>query len=208
MASLTVQSLQQRISQMQPARMPERSLPTHPGLRPLLPGGAIKAGAAYTVHGSWQLALAFLTEASASGAWCGVIGCPSFGAESAAALGVALDRCILIPQPGPDAHALAGALSEVLTITLLHTATPTTTGSVERIAARLREHGSALIVTGAWPGAAATLDVTGSRWEGIERGFGRLHTRALTVTASSNRGPSKRHTLRFTAGALSPSEPT
>lgn len=205
MASLTVQSLQQRISQMQPARMPERRLPTHSGLKPLLPGGAIQAGAVYAVHGSWQLALSFLTEASASGAWCGVIGCPSFGAESAAALGVALDRCVLIPHPGTDALALAGSLSEVLTITLLHTPVPAKTGSAERIAARLREHGSALIVTGAWPGTAATFDVTGSHWEGLERGFGRLRTRSLTVTASSSRGPARQHTLRFTDGALAPS---
>lgn len=203
MVSPTVHSLQQRISQMQPVRLPERKLPTHPELRPLLPGAAIHAGMAYSVRGSWQLALAFLAEASSAGEWCGIIGCPAFGAESAAALGIALDRCVLIPDPGADAAALAGTLSEVLTITLLRTSAQAPAGVVERIAARLREHGSALVVTSSWPGATASLDVTASRWEGLERGFGSLEARELTVTTRSSRGTA-RHALRFSGGALTP----
>lgn len=205
MVSPTVHSLQQRISSMQPTRLPERKLPTHPGLRPLLPGAAIHAGSAYAVHGSWRLALAFLAEASSSGAWCGVIGCPSFGAEAAATLGVALDRCILVPHPGPDGAALAGALSEVLTITLLHAPGHPPAGSAERIAARLREHGSALIVTGTWPGTAASFNVTDSRWEGLSRGFGSLGVHELSVSARSSLGVS-RHTVRFSDGILAPTE--
>ncbi|WP_017794412.1 hypothetical protein [Leucobacter salsicius] len=201
MVSPTVHSLQQRISQMQPMRLPERKLPTHPELRRLLPGAAIHAGTAYSVHGSWQLALAFLAEASSAGEWCGVIGCPAFGAESAAALGIALDRCVLIPNPGADAAALAGTLSEALTVTLLHTPAQTPAGVAERIAARLREHGSALVVTSAWPGTAASLSVTESRWEGLERGFGSLEARELTVATRSSRGTT-RHALRFSGGTL------
>src|SRR5690606_18161459 len=99
--------LQQRIDEMQPLRLDERTLPTARGLAPLLPGGALKAGATYAVRGSWQLALAFLAEASQGGAWCGVLGCPAFGAEAAASLGIALDRCVLIPDPGAHALSLA-----------------------------------------------------------------------------------------------------
>lgn len=201
MVTATVHSLQQRISQMQPTRMPERKIPTHPGLKPLLPGASLHAGSSYSVNGSWQLALSFLAEPSSAGAWCGIIGCPAFGAEAAAALGIALDRCVLIPAPGPDGIALAGALSEALTVTLLHTPVRAPSGMAERIAARLREHGSALVVAGAWPGVTASLSVTGSRWEGLERGFGSLHTRRLTVASRSTRG-TKQHTLRFTDGAL------
>lgn len=201
MVSLTVHALQQRITGMQPARLGNRSIPTHPGLRPLLPGAALHAGSTYAVQGSWQLALSFLAEASTSGAWCGVIGCPAFGAEAAAALGLALDRCILIPYPGSDAAALAGSLSEVLTVTLLHAPDNFTASTRERIAARLREHGSVLVVTGAWPGAATSLNVTASRWKGLEHGFGAIASRELTVSARSNRGASH-HTLRFDHGAL------
>ncbi|MBP1325494.1 hypothetical protein JOF28_000726 [Leucobacter exalbidus] len=207
MVSTTVQSLQQRITQMQPTRLPERNLPTHPGLGPVLPGGAIHAGSSYSVRGSWQLALAFLTEASSAGAWCGVIGCPSFGAEAAAAMGVALDRCILIPSPGAHGFALAGALSEILTVTLLHAPAQVPAGVAERIAARLREHQSALVVTGDWPNTAATLEVTASRWEGLEHGFGRLRARTLGVATRSTRGTAH-HTLRFADGALATAPPT
>lgn len=202
MNSPTVHTLKQRISQMQPVKLPERSLPTHPALRPLLPGASIRAGASYAVHGSWQLALAFLTEASQAGSWCSIIGCPAFGAEAAARLGIALDRCVLLPHPGDDAFALAGALSEVTQVTLLAVPDRAPAGAAERLSARLREHGSALVVSNSeWPRPAASLSVTGSHWEGLDAGFGALRTHTIDITARSNQGLAN-HTLRFQDGTL------
>ena len=197
----TVRSLQQRISEMQPVRLDARVLPTPEGLRPLLPGGALRMGASYVVHGSRQLALAMLAEASASGAWCGVIGDPSFGGEAAAALGIALDRCVVIPRPGADALGLAGALAEVLTVVLLAPGSHPTPGEAERISARLREHDAALVVVGDWPRPESTLRVTASRWEGLGRGHGALENRELTVHAQDRLG-ARRHTVRFERGSL------
>ena len=197
----TVRTLQQRITEMQPLRLDDRALPTAEALRPLLPGGALRAGSSYAVQGSRQLALALLSAASASGAWCGVIGCPVFGAEAAAALGVALDRCVLIPAPGRHVLGITGALSEILTLVLLDSPGGVRPGDVERISARLREHGSALIVLGDWPRAEATLRVTGSRWSGLGSGYGALAGRELTVQSHDRRG-TRRHTVRFEDGAV------
>ncbi|MFV0435629.1 MAG: hypothetical protein ACK5LO_16850 [Leucobacter sp.] len=198
----TVRSLQQRITEMQPLRLDDRGLPTSEGLRPLLPGGALRRGASYAVHGSQQLALALLAAPSAAGSWCGVIGCPSFGAEAAAALGLALDRCVLIPRPGTDATGIASALSEVLSVVLLHRPPGSVSpGSIERLSARLREHGSALVVIGDWPRCESTLSVTASRWHGLGRGHGMLEDRELAVQSRDRRGV-RRHTVRFSAGAV------
>ncbi|MBL3686738.1 hypothetical protein D3248_07205 [Leucobacter zeae] len=197
----TVRSLQQRITEMQPLRLDDRALPTAPGLRSLLPGGALRKGSSYVVRGSRLLALALLSEASISGAWCGVIGFPAFGAEAAAALGIALDRCVLIPDPASDGLGLVGALSEILTVTLLCRPAAATSGDVERIAARLREHGSALVVAGDWPRPESTLRVTGSRWHGLGAGSGMLEDRELTVQSLDKRG-SQQHTVRFSNGAV------
>jgi hypothetical protein len=201
----TVRSLQQRITEMQPLRLDDRALPTAPGLRPLLPGGALRRGASYAVLGSQQLALSLLAEASSAGSWCGVIGCPAFGAEAAAALGVALDRCVLVPHPGPEALGLAGALSEVLTVVLLHPPAPPRPGDAERISARLREHGSALVAVGDWPRAECTLRVSASRWRGLGHGHGLLEERELAVQTMDRRG-AKRHIVRFTGGAIADPE--
>ncbi|GAA1604512.1 hypothetical protein [Leucobacter chromiireducens] len=200
-STATVHSLQQRISEMQPLRLDERALPTSAGLRSLLPGGALRAGASYTVRGSQQLALAFLAAASAAGAWCGVIGLPAFGAEAAAALGIALDRCIVIPEPGAEAIGLAGALSEALTVVLVHTPARPRAGDAERIAARMREHGSALVVSGDWPNPESALSVTASRWSGLGHGAGILATRELAVQSQDRRGI-RQHRVRFADGAV------
>ena len=197
----TVRSLQQRITEMQPLRLDDRAIPTAAGLRRLFPGGALRKGASYAVHGSFQLALAMLAEASSTGAWCGVIGCPAFGAEAAAALGVALDRCVLIPDPGADAVGLAGALSEILTLVVVCGVQHPRPTAVERVSARLREHGSALVAVGDWPRPESTLRVTASHWRGLGQGHGLLEDRELIVQTQDRRGVG-RHAVRFTGGAI------
>ncbi|QIK62240.1 hypothetical protein G7068_02755 [Leucobacter viscericola] len=200
-SSSTVRTLQQRITQMQPLRLDDSTLPTAPGLRSLFPGGALRKGASYSVQGSAQLALSMLAASSASGAWCGIIGYPTLGAETAAALGIALERCILIPEPGADAFGLCGALSEILTVLLLAPTNSPRHGDVARIAARLREHGAALVVTHEWPNSESTFRVTASRWSGLGDGFGALEDREITVQAQDRRGLTS-HTVRFAHGSL------
>lgn len=194
-------SLQQRIEEMQPLRLDERALPTAAQLKPLLPGGALRAGSAYSVRGSWQLALAFLAEASQGGAWCGVLGCPSFGAEAAASLGVALDRCALIPSPGKHALSLAGTLSESLTVIVARFEHRVSPGDIERLSARLREHGSALIVVGDWARSESRLTVSASRWSGLGKGYGALHSRTISVRSVDRRG-TRQHTVCLDRGEL------
>ncbi len=200
-SAASLPELQQRISEMQPLRIDERALPTSAGLGALLPGGALRAGAAYSVQGSWQLALAFLAEASQGGAWCGVLGCPAFGAEAAVSLGIALDRCVLIPEPGRHALTLAGTLSETLSVVVARFDTRVSPADIERLAARLREHGSALVVVGEWAKSESRLTVVSSRWAGLGAGHGALAARELTVQSEDRRG-TKRHSVRFERGRL------
>lgn len=196
----TVRSLQQRISSMQPARL-DQGLPTPPALRPLLPNGALRKGAPTAVQGSLQLALSLLSGVSASGAWCGVIGVPSLGFEAAAQVGLGLDRLVLIPDPGRHALSIAGMLSEVLTALILCPRTQPSPGEVERLHARLRDHGTALVVTNAWPRSDTALRVTNSRWSGLGTGHGLLDTHELSVQSVDRRGQ-RTHTVRFANGQL------
>lgn len=199
--AVSLPDLRQRITEMQPLRIDERALPTPPALRPLLPGGSLRAGSAYSVRGSWQLALSFLAEASQSGAWCGVLGCPGFGAEAAVELGVALDRCVLVPTPGQHALTLAGTLSETLSVIVARFDARVAPADIERLSARLREHGSALVVLGDWARSESRLTAMSSQWEGLGKGHGSLAARELTVLSEDRRG-TKSHTVRFERGRL------
>lgn len=198
--SATARSLQQRIASMQATRI-ESGLPTPPKLRPLLPGGVLRTGAPTVVHGSLQLALSLLGEVSAGGGWCGVIGIPRLGFEAAAQTGLSLERLVLIPEPGRHALAIAGMLSEVLTAVVLAPSTPPSSAEAERLNARLRDHSTALVITGAWPRSDTALRVTASRWTGLGAGHGLLHTHELSVSSTDRRG-NRTHTVRFCNGRL------
>lgn len=198
--SATVRSLQQRISSMQPARI-DSGLPTSPKLRSLLPGGMLRKGAPTAVQGSLQLALSLLTEVSASGAWCGIIGVPQLGFEAVAQSGLALERLVLVPEPGKHTLGITGMLSEVLAALVLCPTVPPTQGEAERLGARLRDHSTALVVVGNWPRSDTALHVTASRWSGLGAGRGLLRTHELSVISTDRRG-TRTHTVRFCDGRL------
>jgi hypothetical protein len=181
------EDLQARIQNMQATRLDERSLPTLPALRPLLPGG-LRQGAAYSVNGSTTLAMAMLAGASAQGAWCGVLGMPDFGIEAASSLGIDLERLVLVPAPAGQWLTVAAAMTDVLDVVIARSPARVAPAETSRLGARLRQRGSALVVLGEWPGADATLTVVGSTWTGLGAGYGYLSTRLLEVEVSGRNG--------------------
>jgi hypothetical protein len=181
------EDLQARIQNMQATRLDERSLPTLPALRGLLPGG-LRQGAAYSVTGSTTLAMALLAGPSAQGAWCGVLGMPDFGTEAASRLGIDLERLVLVPAPAGQWLTIAAAMTDVLDVVVAPPPPPVSPAETSRLGARLRQRGSTLIVLGEWPGADASLTVVGSTWRGLGAGYGYLSTRLLEIEVSGRNG--------------------
>lgn len=173
------EDLRARIRALERSRLPDRTLPTHPALAPLLPGGALKEGAIYSVTGSLSLATALMTAASAAGSWCAVVGIPEFGVEAASGGGIDLDRLVLVPHPGDQWLRVTAALIDVVALVLTR---PTVPG-FSRLEARLRQRGATMITLGDWPGSAASLRVSAAEWQGLEAGHGVLRRRRATVTA-------------------------
>jgi hypothetical protein len=184
----TVDELQARIRQMQGTRLDTRDLPTHPAIGALLPGGGLKQGAAYSVEHSVTLLMALLAGPSAAGSWCGVIGVPEFGVEAAAQYGIDLDRLVLVPHPGDQWLSVTAAIADVVTVVVTRPPRRAADSSVARLAARLRQRGSTLIVLGTWPQTDAMLSLSESRWSGIGHGHGHLAAREVTVTVSTRAG--------------------
>ncbi|WP_439694224.1 hypothetical protein ACRQ4B_08320 [Curtobacterium sp. SP.BCo] len=183
-----ITSLRSRVAEMESTRVDTEGLPTAEALAPLLPGGSIRVGGSYAVQESVLLAMTMLQAASAAGAWCAVVGVPSFGVEAAAAAGIDLERLVLVPDPGDQWLTVTAALADVAQIVLTRPLGRVVPGDVSRLSARLRQRGGALVALGSWPGADVTLRVTRSEWSGIGNGHGFLTERRVTVSASGRAG--------------------
>ncbi len=202
-----VRRLRAQLERVQGRRMDAAVLPTHPSLAELLPGGGLRAGAAYSVAPSSSLLLSLIARPSREGAWCAAIGMPELGAEAAAALGVALERLVLVPDPGPRWLSVAATLAEVMPVVAVRATGRVSEAEASRFMARMRDRGATLLVQGVWPQAEAALQIGESEWRGLGDGHGYLSSRAVTVTVQSRRSPVPRRArmlLPDREGSLAP----
>lgn len=194
---LPVAELQARIRGMQATTLNSKSMPTTADIAPLLPGGALKEGSAYSVSGSTNLAMTLLAGPSAAGAWCAVVGVPNFGAEAAARCGIALERLALVPSPGDQWLTVTAALVDVMGAVLLCPPARASDAEMARLNARLRQRGTALIVLGDWPQSEATLELHENSWQGLGEGHGYLSAREATVSVLARAGSGRPRTARM-----------
>ena len=179
-----VEELQARIRGMQATRLDSKAVPTHPALRSVLPGGTLREGTVVQVEGSTTLLMALLAGPSASGRWVAVAGLPEFGVEAAARFGIALERLVLVPDPGRQWLTVVAALADVIPVVAVRPAGRVSPAESSRLQARLRQRGTTLLVAGEWPGSDARLGVEASQWQGLERGHGHLAEREVVVSAA------------------------
>jgi hypothetical protein len=184
----SVRELQERIRSMQATKLDSRLIPTHPAIAGLLPGGGLKQGSTYSLDHSATLMMALLAAPSRAGSWCGVVGVPEFGAEAASSFGVDLERLVLVPNPGDQWLAVTAAIADVMGVVVVRPPKRASDGNLARLAGRLRQHGSTLIVLGTWPQSEAMISLSQSEWSGIGDGFGHLSARQVTVTVSTRMG--------------------
>lgn len=162
-------------------------LPVAAPLAPLLPGG-LRRGSTVSVGGSVSLLLALLGAASASGAWCALVGLPRISAEAAYEHGIDLTRLALVPAVGENWSTVVGALLDAVDIVAARPpqrALPG--GDVRRLAARVRSKGGVFVPyvsAPGWPGADVRLLAEGGEWTGLGvagAGTGRLRARQVEV---------------------------
>jgi hypothetical protein len=202
-----VARLRAQLERVQGRRLDAPVLPVPPALAPLLPGGGLRPGSAYSLPRSTSLLLALLAQPSQAGSWCGVVGMPRLGAEAAEGLGVDLDRLVLIPDPGARWLAVTATIADVLPVVAVRPSGRAPDGEVARLAARLRDRGAVLLVQGHWPQAEAVLEIAEPSWSGLGRGHGYLSAREVTLTSSSRRWPRSRRArvlMPDAAGGVAP----
>ncbi|BDZ61212.1 hypothetical protein GCM10025873_10030 [Demequina sediminis] len=120
------------------------TLPLATGLDAVLPQG-LRRGQVISVEGSTSLMLALAAAASAAGSWTAVVGIPSLGVVAAARRGLDLARVGLIPHPGVQAAAAAGACIDGMDVVLLGEGLALSDSDRRRLASRARERGVVMI---------------------------------------------------------------
>ena len=187
-----VEQLRERVAAME--RRPAAELvPTLPGVAEVLP---LHAGATYAVD-SASLALALAAGASRAGEWVGFAGCPDFGAEAAAELGVELSRTVLVPDPGEHWLEVTAALVDVLRVVVLRPPATVDARAANVLDSRLRNRSAVLVVHGQWPRVEARLSTQESVWSGPVAGTGRLERRRAKVLVHRGARPPQRVALTW-----------
>ncbi|WP_087623009.1 hypothetical protein [Aeromicrobium sp. PE09-221] len=167
------------------------SMRVHPVLNGLVD---VQPGQVYTV-GAASLAMLLMAGPSAEGQWSAVIGATDFGLQAAQAFGVALERTVLVPDPGADWLSVTAALVDVVPVVVVAGRTMASRDA-QRIAARLHEHQGILIAWDtAWPRARAHLRLTDVQWQGTDRGAGHLRARRATIEVQHTGRPPRRREL-------------
>ena len=173
----------------------DRCLPVLPAFDGLLPGSGLRRGttvavsAAPGVAGTTSLALALAAGASQAGSWVAAVGVGSLGLVAAAELGVALERLVVVADPGRDREGWASvmaALVDGFDIVLVAALGRLRPADARRLVARVRERGAVLVAVGgdlAGERSPLHLTVTTTRWDGLGAGWGHLEGRRVTVEA-------------------------
>jgi hypothetical protein len=187
-----VEQLRERVAAMERRPAAER-VPTLPGLTGVLP---LHAGATYAVD-SASLALAVAAGASRAGEWVGFAGCPDFGAEAAAELGIELSRTVLVPDPGEHWLEVTAALVDVLRVVVLRPPTSVDERAAGILDSRLRNRSAVLVVQGSWPRVEARLSTEQSVWSGPAAGTGQLEQRRARVAVHRRARPSQQVALSW-----------
>jgi hypothetical protein len=177
----------------------ERLLPVVAPIAALLPEPGLRRGTTVAVEGSTSLLLTLLAAPSRADCWCAVVGLASLGVVAAAEAGVALERLVLVPDPGPRWPVATAALLDVVDVVAVRPPTPAGAAG-RRLAARARERGALLVPVGPWDGADLRLSVETMRWEGLGRGHGRLRTRRALLRVQG-RGAASRPERAWLSGA-------
>lgn len=149
-------------------------------LQGLLPGG-LRPGTIAEVRGSTSVLLALAQAVAGEERWCVLAGMPDVGWAAAATAGLDLGRVVAVPQPGPDAAGVLGALVDGFDVLLVGPCPYLSPAGRRSLSGRLRQRGAVLLTDQHWPGAHLSLQVQSLGWQGVGHGHGLLTRREVLI---------------------------
>jgi hypothetical protein len=154
--------------------------------------------------GGLSLALSLAARVTKAGSWVAAVGLPSLGLAAAAELGVRLDRLALVHHPGEQWPAVVASLLDGVDLLLLRTPTRARPADARRLASRVRERGTVMMVLDRsrsgraerWPESPdLRLTVVQSAWAGLGVGYGHLEARKVEVMLTGRRAAARERRL-------------
>ena len=116
--------------------------------------------------------------------WVAAVGVPALGVVAASEAGLALDRLVFLAASDATWGTVTIAAVDAFDVVVVNAPPRPRAAEVRRLAARARERGAVLLVTGAgaraWP-AEARAAVTAASWDGLGHGHGHLESCRLMV---------------------------
>lgn len=152
-------------------------------LAPLLPHGAVRRGTSMVVGGSTSLLVQLAAALAVDGAWCALVAHPDLGLAAALDAGLDSARCALVPDPGPTAGEVLGAIVDGFDVVVIGECAALNDRDRRALSQRVRHRGAVLLSALPWPGSEVTLTVTRRSGRGLAT-HGRLVAEELTVTST------------------------
>ena len=190
-SSVVPPSLQELAERIRPALLARQAVvPVVEPLAQLVPDGGLIRGSTVTIGGvgATSLALQLSTAASQSGSWVVVVGLNDLAPVAVLEANLDAERIAFIDPGDSGRHVdVLAALIGAVDVIVLDARLSLRPSDGRRLASRLRERGSILIVVS--PGGAVnsslsvdlSLTVGDAQWEGLGRGHGHLRSRHVRV---------------------------
>ena len=160
-------------------------LPVPSALTSVIPHGALRRGSTVAVTGSLSLLLHVAASLTSEGAWTALVAQPDLGLAAAIDAGIDPARCVVVPQPGPDAPDVLAALIDGFDVVVVGECTALRERDRRSLSTRVRHRGATLLSTVTWPGADVVLDVKQRLSQGLDGGRGHLQAEHLHVSSHS-----------------------
>ena len=184
-------SLQELAERIRPVVLARQAVvPVVGPLERLVPDGGLIRGSTITIGGvgATSLALQLSTAASQSGSWVVVVGLNDLAPVAVLEANLDAERIAFIDPGNSGRHVdVLAALIGAVDVIVLDARLSLRPSDSRRLASRLRERGSILIVVS--PGGAVdsslsadlSLTVSDAQWEGLGCGYGHLRSRRVCV---------------------------
>src|SRR5699024_7609363 len=116
----------------------------------LFPDGGLARGSVLRIGGAFSVLFALAATAMGREGWSAFVGIPDAGLAAAAGMGLALQRVVVVPEPGAEAPDVLAALVDGVDVVVLGSSAGLTGQDRRRLQARLRRRGAGRRATGTW----------------------------------------------------------
>lgn len=164
-------------------------LPVPAAMLELFPDGGLARGSVLRIGGALSVLFALAATAMDREGWSAFVGIPDAGLAAAAGMGLALQRVVVVPDPGAEAPDVVAALVDGVDVVVLGNCAGLRGQDRRRLQSRLRRRGAVLLTTGTWEQPDVEITALSRSWYGVGQGDGLLRHGEVELQSRCRRRP-------------------